>query len=147
MIDIHEFVQHYVTCLLWSETVEDIDADPDKYGERPTISADDRYSPDDIDPEAMAEIVKDCTDFVTANTADLLAMGEQVANGWGDLSDPLASAAGDGGHNFCLSRNGHGAGFWDRGLGELGDRLHDAAKVHGTQGLYVGDDGVLYVHS
>ena len=40
-----------------------------------------------------------------------------------------------------LTRNGHGAGFWDRGLGALGERLTRAAKSHGSVDLYVNDDG------
>jgi hypothetical protein len=145
MIDIDEFVQHYVTCLLWSETVDDVEEDPDEYGELPQINADYRYGPDDIAPEAMAEIRGDCSGFVAAHGDLLLAMGETAAELQPNVHryfDP----EGDGGHNFCLSRNGHGTGFWDRGLGELGDRLHDAAKFYGTQGLYVADDGLLYVH-
>ena len=45
------------------------------------------------------------------------------------------------GHDFWLTRNGHGAGFWDRGLGELGDRLTGLAKPYGTVDLYITDDG------
>ena len=32
----------------------------------------------------------------------------------------------------------------DRGLGELGERLTDAAHVYGEVCLYVGDDGLVY---
>lgn len=35
------------------------------------------------------------------------------------------------GHDFALTRNGHGAGFWDRGYGPVGDRLTDAAESYG----------------
>lgn len=35
------------------------------------------------------------------------------------------------GHDFILTRNRHGAGFWDRGLGERGERLADAARAYG----------------
>jgi hypothetical protein len=45
------------------------------------------------------------------------------------------------GHDFWLTRNGHGAGFWDRGLGELGDKLTAMCRPYGTSDLYVGDDG------
>lgn len=48
------------------------------------------------------------------------------------------------GHDFWLTRNGHGAGFWDRGHGEIGRRLTDAAKVYGEVDLYTGDDGKVY---
>jgi hypothetical protein len=45
------------------------------------------------------------------------------------------------GHDFWLTRNGHGAGFWDRGLGALGDRLTDASKPYGEVNLWVDADG------
>jgi len=48
------------------------------------------------------------------------------------------------GHDLWLTRNGHGAGFWDRDLGELGDALTEAAKRQGSCDLYVGDDGMIY---
>lgn len=44
------------------------------------------------------------------------------------------------GHNFWLTRNGHGAGFWDAGLGEDGEKLSEISKKYGTSDLYVGDD-------
>jgi hypothetical protein len=136
MIDIEQFIREYVTTLLWSENVDDIDAEPDEYGERPLIPADDRYSIDDIDDAGIKEIREDCSAFL-AECAHLLERAYE-----GTTFDPC----GDGAHNFCLSRNGHGAGFWDRGLGALGDELHDAAKVYGTQGLMAFDDGTLGVH-
>jgi hypothetical protein len=49
------------------------------------------------------------------------------------------------GHDFWLTRNRHGAGFWDRGLGELGQKLTDAAHTYGSSDLYIGDDGKVYV--
>jgi hypothetical protein len=48
------------------------------------------------------------------------------------------------GHNFWLSRNRHGAGFWDCGLGKLGDALHKAAITFGTKDVYLGDDNLIY---
>ena len=48
------------------------------------------------------------------------------------------------GHDFWLTRNGHGAGFWDRGLGEVGEWLTAMAKPSGECELYIGDDGRLY---
>lgn len=32
------------------------------------------------------------------------------------------------GHDFWLTRCGHGSGFWDRGLGEVGDKLTAICK-------------------
>lgn len=48
------------------------------------------------------------------------------------------------GHDFWLTRNGHGAGFWDRGLGELGNKLTEATKTFGGVDLYLGDDALVY---
>jgi hypothetical protein len=36
------------------------------------------------------------------------------------------------GHDFWLTRNGHGAGFWDRDLGEIGERLTKASEAYGS---------------
>lgn len=44
------------------------------------------------------------------------------------------------GHDFALSRSGHGTGLWDRGAGEVGDRLHEAAKIYGSVNLLVTQD-------
>ena len=41
------------------------------------------------------------------------------------------------GHDFALTRDGHGAGFWDRGYGERGERLTDAAKSFGSVEAYI----------
>ena len=45
------------------------------------------------------------------------------------------------GHDFWLTSQGHGAGFWDRGLGDLGDKLTDTVQgFEGILGLYVESD-------
>ena len=113
-----QFLTAYIETLLWSET--DDDGDP----------LDANYDYTDVGFAQRDEMRQDCDDFIAANATD--------------LADIDASQAG---HDFALNRNGHGAGFWDRGLGDVGDRLSDASKVYGTQGLYVGDDEKLYVHS
>lgn len=103
----------YLTCALWSST--DDDGDPL-----------DVYDTDDIDPDTRARMAADLAAFMDANAADLEGM------------DPSQI-----GHDFWLTRNRHGAGFWDRGLGARGTRLTDAAHVYGEMGLYVGDDGTI----
>lgn len=49
------------------------------------------------------------------------------------------------GHDFWLSRNGHGAGFFDRDElpKALRDALQSAAEACGVCDTYVDDDGVL----
>lgn len=48
------------------------------------------------------------------------------------------------GHDFWLTRNGHGAGFWDRGYGPLGNRLTETCKSCGSRDLYLDDNGEVY---
>jgi hypothetical protein len=51
------------------------------------------------------------------------------------------------GHDFWLTRQGHGAGFWDRApevYGEHATALTDAAHAAGTVEAYVGDDGFIH---
>jgi len=49
------------------------------------------------------------------------------------------------GHDLWLTRNHHGAGFWDRGYDEeIGKKLTDAAQELGGTDLYIGDDGEIY---
>ena len=50
------------------------------------------------------------------------------------------------GHDFWLTSQGHGAGFWDRGLGEVGDTLTDSVSGHSDiVGLYLNDEAT-HVH-
>ena len=114
------FVHGYLTCALWSSI--------DEHGE----PLDAVYSVDDIAPDAVTSATEDCRDFIDANRADLEAFCEGYA--W------LIA-----GHDFWLTRNGHGAGFWDRGLGKLGKRLTDAAKVYSGSDMVVGDDGLIHI--
>jgi hypothetical protein len=49
-------------------------------------------------------------------------------------------------HDFWLTRNGHGAGFWDRGYNEdLEKLLMDATKNFSELWMYVGDDGEVWI--
>lgn len=111
-----EMFDAYLECALWSSTDDD---------GRPL---DDNYGPDDIADESLTEMREDVDNFAESESDDLDTM-----------------SAGQAGHDFWLTRNRHGAGFWDRGLGAVGDRLTAAAHVYGESDLYVGDDGRLYI--
>ena len=50
------------------------------------------------------------------------------------------------GHDFWLTRCGHGCGFWDGDWpDDLGEELTEACKDMGQCDLYVGDDGKVYL--
>lgn len=90
---------------------------------------------EDIDPDALAKVIADCLLFQTAHRVDLDAATEED----GSREDAHH------GHDFYLTRNHHGAGFWDRGYTPaLGRILTDAAHACGEDNWYVGDDGRVY---
>lgn len=83
----------------------------------------------DIRPEARDYMAADCQTFIDANRDDLIAYCQYrpTSAPYDESQGPPESYAG---HDFWLTRGGHGAGFWDRGLGELGDRLAKAAQAY-----------------
>lgn len=48
------------------------------------------------------------------------------------------------GHDFWLTRCGHGAGFWDGDWPVYGKTLTTLSQFYGNVDLYVGDDGLIY---
>lgn len=85
----------------------------------------------DIHPSTIAAAKRDCLAF--------LAMQEVRA-----LLDAASGNDARHGHDLWLTRNGHGAGFWDRGYGKIGEELSDLAKSLGPCDWYVGSDGNVY---
>jgi hypothetical protein len=109
----------YIECAMWSSTGDD--------GE----SLDALYGPDDLAPETLESMKGDVEDFLA------LIDREGIDRSW--WSDEQL------GHDFWLTRNRHGAGFWDRSQGGPGDKLTALAHSYGESNLYVGDDGLVYV--
>ena len=88
----------------------------------------------DIEADAWLELLEDIRSFA-------LEVGEIG----GGMVGTVASAERVG-HDFYLTRNRHGAGFWDGDYpDELGRRLTDAAHVYGTSELMPAGDGTLYL--
>lgn len=50
------------------------------------------------------------------------------------------------GHDLWFTRNGHGTGFWDRELGETGEKLSQIAINMGEKNVYWGDDGKIHIN-
>jgi hypothetical protein len=120
--DLDDMVDGYMDCAVW------IGLDWDNQLDGNPLPLDENYSTDDIAPKARTVIREVCAEFRDANMNDLAEI-----------------VPGQAGHDFMLTRNHHGAGFWDRGLGEVGERLTKAAHVYGESDLYVGDDGLLHL--
>lgn len=128
-----DFTLAYIRAALWSSHDE---STPD--GGEPM---DENYEASDLAPGALRKIILECARFQTTHAADLaLAYAQYPVTE--EYSGPMCA-----GHDFWLTRNGHGCGFWDRDEldADLAIRLTDAAKACGTSDLYVGDDKKLYV--
>lgn len=128
-----DFTRAYMEAALWSSV--------DDEGEPLDVGRD--YS--DIAPETRERMERDCREFQAANL-DALACACAAAEWLAEeqrYSKPDYDMA-QAGHDFWLTRNGHGAGFWDRGLGICGEALTRASEKAGAFTLYVGDDGLIY---
>jgi hypothetical protein len=101
------FIAGYIACLLWLLTDENGGEIRDAYA-------------DHISPESMDKIRRECADFYNANRETL------ERGGWSDEQ---------AGHDFYLTRNRHGAGFWDREWNDetrsVRTRLTDNAHAYG----------------
>jgi len=113
-----KFVKAYLEAALWTDSDED------------GKPLEDRFGIDDFEQETINAVIEESNDFIQANMLDLIESGG---------SDEQH------GHDFWLTRNGHGAGFWDRGYGAIGERLTAATKPYGEKYAYVGDDGKVYL--
>jgi hypothetical protein len=110
-IDLDAFVMAYLECAAWSTSYSDGEGrDRGENGENNLDEVDAEWS-----DEAQEQARKECADFIEANRSDLEGLDAEQC-----------------GHDFWLTRNGHGAGFWDRGYGPRGDRLADASKPWGS---------------
>jgi hypothetical protein len=115
------FTLAYIECALWSTN----DNSTPQGGE----PLDRNYSLADLAPETRARMIADCDKF--RDDAKIVAC--------------IGGRDSRAGHDFWLTRNGHGAGFWDGDWPEpdsdyLTTRAHAAGECH----LYVGDDGKIY---
>jgi hypothetical protein len=115
------FTRAYFEAALWAST----DESNDQGGE----PLDKNYGINDFAPDTRAKMIDDCVDFQQRYRA-------MLDNAYGESGINSEKA----GHNFWLSRNGHGAGFFDDNL----DNLQEAAESYGEFNLYVGDDGEIH---
>ena len=109
-----EFTKSYIICALWSCNKPN----GDNYEE---------YDIEDIEAESLEGIIQDCTAFQEENIELLVGL---------DMSKC--------GHDFCLTRNHHGSGFWDRGLGEIGQNLTQSAEKYNEFDL-LEENGKIFV--
>lgn len=118
------FLESYIQTALWAS----LDFQEGKEPEH----MDKNYSADDLAQSTRAAMARDCALF-EARIVDLRTDDVQSVEG----GDRYA-------HDFWLTRNGHGVGFWDGDYPVDGERLTAICKEFGEVDLYVGDDGKIY---
>ena len=114
---LNEFTQAYVEAAFWTEE------------ERLKEEGIDNPSFENLADESLDIMVSQCRLFQEINKNLLEFAGTPAQNG----------------HDFWLTRNHHGAGFWDRDYGFIGDQLTKSCKKHCECFLYVGDDGKIHI--
>ena len=124
-IKIDSFTEQALDALFWS-CVSDYD----------TGMNFDEYSFNDLNELNLKQFKSQCERFQEENESDLEMFDDNQ------------------GHNFTLSRNGHGSGYFDEYLNykdrlkereEAGDRLQDKARQYGECFLQLGEDGRVYI--
>lgn len=127
--DLPLFVQGYVEAMFFTEEAPGVDTEEfltDEYQADMTEGRTDGTIPGDVGftdlhPDFLATILSECESFQRDNADDLALAYDR------DYSPARA------GHDYWLTRNGHGAGYWDRDELEadgLGDRLTEAAQYN-----------------
>jgi hypothetical protein len=120
-----EFKQGFLTTALWQA--------PDVDDAGTPLTED--HDPDQIHPDSRKRMEEEADGFLHQHYHLLKdkvpgLMGEEF---------------GQAGHDYALSRNGHGAGFFD-GPYEHASELQKHAKSDGSYDLYRGDDGLIHYH-
>jgi hypothetical protein len=88
----------------------------------------------ELSSEAESEIADDCVSFIQSIPARELVDYAEIATPIdGSIWELL-------GFDFWLTRNGHGAGLWDRGYGELGEKLSEHARAAGGRDTLLNDE-------
>ena len=112
-----EMIESLMDTMIWTASVSDND---------------ESYPLDECNPFTIPEQI--CSDIIESFTkffnkvAPYLILFPVVGN-------PIYSEE-QFAHDYVLSRNGHGTGFCDRDLGDIGAYLHQAAKDCGEQYIY-----------
>ena len=127
------FVHSFLQTLLWS-TSDNMEG-----------NLDDKYDIEDFGAGAFVWIRKDCSEFLKLCETEGYTFTTYL-NWYGNEQwSQLEQAA----HDYCLTRNGEGTGFWDREAETYPDmdldRLSELARSRGGVTAYLEDDGRIYV--
>ena len=127
---VKEFIDAYAESVVWTSLVLDDEGEGWYIDQLPEASRE-GYINEIITHEDVEDVthrikthpgvIQDCERFIAGNYDTLKALIED-----GSCPDWASH-----GHDFHLTRDHHGAGFWDRGYGEAGDLLTERAEEYG----------------
>lgn len=127
MSNLEIFIQAYLECALWATTGKTDD------GEDNGDPLDKNFNIFDVANSAREEVKQECEDFLEREDVSI------ISQKWGEEEYKQA------GYDFFLTRNHHGAGFWDGDWPKPdGEILSNASDEAGSSEPYVGDDGGIY---
>jgi hypothetical protein len=125
------FFTHMMVTALWSST-DDSDTPLDA-----------EHDIDDVHPDTLARLRSEAVAFYQANREHIHCVDAPLARDMDGSSYKREAAM--AGHDYWLTRCGHGAGFWDGDWPEpAATVLDNASKASGNVDLYVGDDGMIH---
>jgi hypothetical protein len=114
----------YIKTALWSST--------DEKGE----PLDKTFTIDDIAQESIDKMHNDTVNFLKKCNEEIKDFFEFFIEC--DTNEFM--------HDFWLTRNHHGAGFWDGDYPDLfGKKLTEISHSFGVCDLYIGDDGQIHI--
>lgn len=124
--DIEDMLTAYIEAALWSTNDESTEDGGEPF--------DSNYSSADVDLDTLRAMRDDCIRFVEHNGWTFAYLATVTDIDWSQV-----------GHDFWLTRNGHGVGFSDRDCyaGREKD-LHEQARRFREVPLYLGDDGKIH---
>ena len=128
------FEDGYIAALFWTECVDPGADSPEHLG--------DHYGPEDLTKDSLESVITDCRSFI--EQAQAAEHPDEFPWDDRDYDAENLEDSSQAGHDFLLTRNGHGAGFWDRGIGAWGDTLTDIAQTFGSTYAYA-HRGRVYV--
>lgn len=127
LADFDLFFSGYLACAKWSSAlyIEDTDGN---------LISDDNLEGYYFSDEVLKALTEECCTFYK-EYYDLIL----------EFIDKAGTNMAGAGHDFWLTRNGHGAGFWDRGAGIVGEILTDHADVYGGVDLGLDENGDIII--